>query len=747
MTEHNFTSWTNQDWRTQATVLDASGAPRDITGATVFLNVERHDGTPVLKLSLAKGLAITDALNGKIEVAVLQEQMKTLPAGLYLYDLVLEAGGERINVKSGSLHLRHGVTQWPTLLAAIFKAQSHIATQAVQVHNVQTALLDTGNLLANIAQNHKFQPTLTQTGSLFLAALKVGALMDLDFSTNQASMDGTPLQISALLTCPRATSGWGQSVNGDLQEFTAGVLRITDKGLLTEGARSNLYTSSDSFPNANSVTTPAPTNNTQAAPDSTLTAWSFPTGATGFCQSNTTLPADSEDYTFSIYVKPLAAGARYGFSVGVYGIDTSGPAFYDFDTDAFTSGSTLDVEKFANGWYRFSRTFTNDGTGTVFIVRIDPYAGHEEKVAYWGIQVEQGSFPSSRIKTSGAALTRAADEITFSDLSWHNAAAGTFLINFHRSKKYSANYLKEDPGCIFSMGANSGSIATHLNMFTYPASELSGLHWRKGPSGTTVTVSYGERKTWRERHVLAFEPGVPIRAFSAGEMHLIGTIPFEPTPYLFAKIGRRTFNDQPAFGWMENITFWPDAKTQAEMQALALTPSSGNIHLLGDSFVQQTSLDALRHTMMDQYRVYSFDGVGGSSLASHKIRFDATPDKYDRILLIWDGGLTDSEQEAIDAIDGMVAHLTGSQWAYIEPDGSIDDTKLANIVSHINTTYGTGHYIPTLAALQAANDGTAGDLADVAAGLVPGSLRSDSIHLNDAGQQIASREIMTWLVL
>ncbi len=43
-----------------------------------------------------------------------------------------------------------------------------------------------------------------------------------------------------------------------------------------------------------------------------------------------------------------------------------------------------------------------------------------------------------------------------------------------------------------------------------------------------------------------------------------------------------------------------------------------------------------------------------------------------------------------------------------------------------------------MAALMAANDGSPTDLADVAARHVPSSLRSDSIHLNDAGYAVVA---------
>jgi len=52
-------------------------------------------------------------------------------------------------------------------------------------------------------------------------------------------------------------------------------------------------------------------------------------------------------------------------------------------------------------------------------------------------------------------------------------------------------------------------------------------------------------------------------------------------------------------------------------------------------------------------------------------------------------------------------------------------------------TYGS-RFVDVFAALAGANDGSPADLADVAAGHTPGSLRSDAIHLNDGGYAIVA---------
>lgn len=57
------------------------------------------------------------------------------------------------------------------------------------------------------------------------------------------------------------------------------------------------------------------------------------------------------------------------------------------------------------------------------------------------------------------------------------------------------------------------------------------------------------------------------------------------------------------------------------------------------------------------------------------------------------------------------------------------------------------NYVPIMQALWDANDGSAGDLADVANGITPRSLRepADSLHPNDAGAAVIAAEIVAAL--
>ena len=192
----------------------------------------------------------------------------------------------------------------------------------------------------------------------------------------------------------------------------------------------------------------------------------------------------------------------------------------------------------------------------------------------------------------------------------------------------------------------------------------------------------------------------------------------------------------------DNITLRPDI--QLPMQ---------DIHTIGDSFVSSLVFEQeLQNSFRARGSEFTSDGVGGSTLAQQKIRFDSTPQYYDDILVIMDGGFDDTAADAKTAIDAMVANLTHDRWVWVQPspaeniDGSPEraawDADVADIAAYV----GVGHYVECLTALQAGNDGSPNDLQDVADNIVPRSLRSDTIHETDYGLSIRTRVVRDFIL-
>jgi hypothetical protein len=200
-------------------------------------------------------------------------------------------------------------------------------------------------------------------------------------------------------------------------------------GLLIEESRTNISLVSNSYSSwgFNAVTNPLPTDNTQIAPDGTQTAWQFPVGATGNLQRNYNITA-GQTYTFSFFAKRGSAVQMGSGSIGINVDNIYDGVIYNWSTNTLGGGwSKVD---YSNGWSRFYRTFTSS-TSTLFLQRMDSSYGGGQYI--WGAQLEQGSFPTSYIPTSGSTVPRAADLASISGTNFtdfYNASEGTLYASF-----------------------------------------------------------------------------------------------------------------------------------------------------------------------------------------------------------------------------------------------------------------------------------------------------------------------------
>ena len=183
------------------------------------------------------------------------------------------------------------------------------------------------------------------------------------------------------------------------------------KGLLIEEARTNYFTHSSAFGSEWSENGINRVNNQAIAPDGTLTAeeitYNLPQGTGRSYRYINAMGSVTADRVFSVFIKN-GMGTGNVFSI-TWEYHDSRYARYDFDSATASVGYDVylkdaKVEDVGNGWFRFS--FVIPANSNPQYLEISTGIGN---MLVWGFQLEQGSFPTSYIPTSGSTVTRSRD--------------------------------------------------------------------------------------------------------------------------------------------------------------------------------------------------------------------------------------------------------------------------------------------------------------------------------------------------
>jgi len=270
-------------------------------------------------------------------------------------------------------------------------------------------------------------------------------------------------------------------------------------GLLIEESRTNLLIYSEDFSNANwNKLTTSITSNTIIAPDGTLTGDKIIPdngSSTHYIYESMTV-STGNDYVASVYAKK---GEYDYIRINNRVDDLSRQTWFNLSNGTVgtvQSGLTASIQDVGNGWYRCSvvASVTSSTTATMYITPVnadnttyisspDGYSG----IFIWGATYEQGSFPTSYIKTTGSQVTRSADDAVMNNIDtsdWYKFSGYSFYAEGNFNGGFNVNV-----GSRGILGATQNGSASYRFILGYNGTDAIVSQSRYAGTSTTPSVT------------------------------------------------------------------------------------------------------------------------------------------------------------------------------------------------------------------------------------------------------------------
>jgi len=178
-----------------------------------------------------------------------------------------------------------------------------------------------------------------------------------------------------------------------------------------------------------------------------------------FLANNTLTVTIGTTYTFSFFVKKVN---NTWVRIGHVSSATTG-CWFDLDNGVVgtVNSTSATIEKYPNNWFRITNTFVataGAGTAVAFIgiSQVDGSTDAEtgKQLLIYGAQVEEGSYATSLIHTSGSAVTRSADSA--------NNAGNSDLINSTEGVLYAEMKALADDATNRRISISDGTTANRM---------------------------------------------------------------------------------------------------------------------------------------------------------------------------------------------------------------------------------------------------------------------------------------------
>ncbi len=402
-----------------------------------------------LCLGILSGLALLSFVPSSAHAAL------NIPITVNLSEAVNVTGTPRIAVDVGGTSRYATYTSGTGTNALTFTLSPQAGDVDLDGVSVSSPIQLNGGTIKDAKGNNAaltFTPPITTNVKVNYPSLSLDFTYDAD---GRYTVNGTAYNdLTSFLTATGGTfsrsgtatyfdsAGVMQTAASNTPRFDYDPVTHAAKGILIEEARTNLLKYSDQFDNAYW----GKANSTISANEE-----SAPTGIIDVDRLVESASSGKHEIYFSSI--PVTAGAYYSFSIYVKAKERNQISLefqtayfganitrYNLLSESVMSGSGS-ITYVGNGFYRCQKSViaTASGNATAYIGlwngTTNNYTGDGSSGVYiWGAQLEQGTFSTSYIPTTTAAVARGADNFTIpTTAGWFSAATGTFMGQFEEA--------------------------------------------------------------------------------------------------------------------------------------------------------------------------------------------------------------------------------------------------------------------------------------------------------------------------
>ena len=237
--------------------------------------------------------------------------------------------------------------------------------------------------------------------------------------------------------------------------------------LLLEPQSTNLVTYSEDFSNAAwTKSNSSIVSNSTISPDGTLNASKLTVNTSAGYLAGTFISSGNTDITVSFFVKSDTL-SNFNFAESFYfGTITN----FDLSNGTTDNGK---IENYGNGWFRCSKTYTYASGQQIVAIQIK--TGTVGSLYIFGGQYEQGSYPTSYIKTNGSPTTRSAETANGSgDAATFNDSEGVLMAEISTDSQNTYKYISINNGT--SSGNETRVALGYYESVLYPNVRVSNSH-------------------------------------------------------------------------------------------------------------------------------------------------------------------------------------------------------------------------------------------------------------------------------